>query len=47
MADAGGFMNARDLHELIREGKRGDLHDRAWDEANRKVEEMRWRKASS
>src|SRR5208282_1275945 len=45
MADAGGFMNARDFHELIREGKRGNLHDLAWDEANRAVEEMRRRKA--
>ena len=45
MADAGGFMNARYFHELIREGKRGNLHDLAWDEANRVVEEMRRRKA--
>ena len=37
MANAGGFMNAQDFHELIREGKRGNLHDLAWDEANRVV----------
>jgi len=42
--DAGGWMLARDLFELIREGKRGNLHDRAWDDANRVVEEMRARK---
>ena len=42
--DAGGWIIARDLFELIREGKKGNLHDRAWDEANRAVEEMRTRK---
>ncbi len=42
--DAGGWMLARDLFELVREGKKGNLHDRAWDEANRAVEEMRTRK---
>jgi hypothetical protein len=39
--EAGGSMSALDLHELIREGKKGNLHDRAWDEANRAVEAMR------
>jgi hypothetical protein len=42
--DAGGWMLAHDLFELVREGKKGNLHDRAWDEANRIVEEMRKRK---
>ena len=42
-ADAGGWMRARDLIELIRGGKKGNLHDRAWDEANRVVESMRAR----
>jgi hypothetical protein len=41
---AGGWMLARDLFELVREGKKGNLHDRAWDEANRIIEEMRTRK---
>lgn len=40
-SDAGGRMLARDLFELIRAGKKGNLHDRAWDEANRVVESLR------
>ena len=40
-AEAGGWMRARDLDELIRAGKEGNLHDQAWDEANRRVEAMR------
>jgi hypothetical protein len=40
-SDAGGRMLARDLFDMIREGKKGNLHDRAWDEANRVVESMR------
>jgi hypothetical protein len=27
--EAGGWMLARDLFELVREGKKGNLHDRA------------------
>jgi hypothetical protein len=42
-AEAGGWMRARDLKELIRAGKQGNLHDQAWDEANRLVEAMRAR----
>jgi hypothetical protein len=42
-ADAGGWMRARDLKELIRGGKKGNLHDQAWDEANRVIEAMRAR----
>jgi hypothetical protein len=43
-ADAGGWMRARDFIQLIRAGKQGNLHDQAWDEANRVVDEMRARK---
>jgi hypothetical protein len=39
--EAGGWMRAGDLIELIRSGKKGNLHDRAWDDANRVVEAMR------
>jgi len=39
--EAGGWMRPSDLNELIRAGKRGNLHDQAWDEANRVVEAMR------
>jgi hypothetical protein len=42
-AEAGGWMRARDFDELIRAGKKGNLHDQAWDEANRLVEAMRAR----
>jgi hypothetical protein len=42
-AEAGGWMRARDLEELIRAGKKGNLHDQAWDEANRVVETRRAR----
>jgi hypothetical protein len=45
-SDAGGRMLALDLFELIREGKKGNLHDRARDEANRVVEFMRVRGGS-
>ncbi len=41
LTDVGGAMLARDIFELIRPGKAGNLHDRAWDNANRVVEEMR------
>ena len=40
---AGGWLRARDIHELIRSDKRGNLHDLAWDEANRAVDRMRKR----
>ncbi len=40
-SESGGRMRARDLLERIRGGKKGNLHDRAWDEANRVVEAMR------
>ena len=40
-AEAGGSMPALDLRELIREGKTGNLHDRAWEEATRAVAAMR------
>jgi hypothetical protein len=40
-AEAGGSMTALDLHELIREGRKGNLHDRAWEEATHAVEAMR------
>jgi hypothetical protein len=39
--DAGGQMKAGRLRELIREGVHGNLHDRAWDEADRLVSKMR------
>ncbi|HZW30093.1 MAG TPA: hypothetical protein VFF52_05255 [Isosphaeraceae bacterium] len=42
-AEAGGWMRARDFDQLIRAGKKGNLHDQAWDEANRLVEAMRAR----
>jgi hypothetical protein len=41
--EAGGWMRASDLNELIRGGKKGNLHDRAWYEANRVVAAMRAR----
>ena len=42
-AQTGGWMRAGDLWELIRAGKKGNLHDQAWDEANHLVEGMRTR----
>jgi hypothetical protein len=42
-AEAGGWMRARDFNELIRAGKKGNLHDQAWDVANRLVATMRGR----
>jgi hypothetical protein len=42
-AETNGWMRARDFRELIRAGKKDNLHDQAWDEANRVVEAMRAR----
>jgi Domain of unknown function (DUF4157) len=38
---AGGRMRARRLHDLIREGVPGNLHDQAWDVADDLVSRMR------
>jgi hypothetical protein len=34
---------SQEFHELICAGKKGNLHDQAWDEAHRLVEAMRIR----
>jgi hypothetical protein len=42
-AETGGWMRASDFVELIRAGRKGNLHDQAWDEANRVIKAMRER----
>jgi hypothetical protein len=41
-AEAGGWMPATDFAELIRAGKKGNLHDQAWDEAKGPVKNNRY-----
>jgi uncharacterized protein YgfB (UPF0149 family) len=40
-AERGGRLSAGELHGLIAPGATGNLHDEAWDEADRLVVELR------